>query len=164
MTLTGMTLAGLMRGLIAHDCRPLAASLLWMAALAGTATAHAQVRHFDCSGQLKVENLFDGSKPELQQRQWRISVNPEAGYVKRPPELAAGCLEKKVEICGCEQGEDAVRCRSLGIAPDGTEIAMDFTLDWRTLLLRASGSRHQPKTGNMIETTGEFACQAAAKP
>lgn len=159
-----MTLVRMMRVLIAHDRRRLAAFLLWMTALAGTEAAHAQARHVDCSGQLKVENVFDGSPPVMQQRQWRISVNPEAGYVKRPPELAAGCLEKKVEICGCEQGEDAVRCRSLGIAPDGTEITMDFTLDWRTLLLRASGSRHQPKTGDMTETTGEFACQAAAKP
>ena len=159
-----MTAASMMRGRVARARGGLALSMLALVALSWTTPAIAQARHVDCSGQLTVENLFDGSPPAMQQRQWRISVNPEAGYVKRPPELAAGCLEKKVEICGCEQGEDAVRCRSLGIAPDGTEIAMDFTLDWRTLLLRASGSRHQPKTGNMIETTGEFACQAAAKP
>lgn len=140
------------------------ACLLLIAALVGAAPAMAQVSHFDCSGPLKVENPFDGSQPQRQQRQWRISVNPEAGYVKRPPELAAGCLEKKVEICGCEQGEDAVRCRSMGIAPDGTEITMDFTLDRRTLVLRASGNRHHPKSGHLIETTGEFACQAAAVP
>ena len=141
----------------------LLASLLvlnaWMAL-----PAFAQVRHYDCSGRLKVEDLFDGVRPEFSQRQWRITANPEAGYVKRPPELAAGCIEKKVEICGCEQGDDVVVCRSLGIAPDGTEVAMDFTLDRRALVLRASGRRHQPKSGQMIETTGEFACQAAAAP
>lgn len=159
-----MTAASMMRGRVARARGGLALSMLALVALSWTTPAIAQARHVDCSGQLTVENLFDGSPPERQQRRWRISVNPEAGYVKRPPELAAGCLEKKVEICGCEQGEDAVRCRSLGIAPDGTEITMDFTLDWRTLVLRASGSRHQPKSGQMIETTGEFACQAAAAP
>lgn len=138
--------------------------MMVLIAMACTALAHAQTRHFDCSGQMKVENLFDGTRPEFQQRQWRITVNPEAGYVKRPPELASGCLEKKVEICGCEQGEDIVRCRSMGIANDGTEITMDFALDRRTLMLRASGTRHHPKSGQMIETTGEFACQAAAAP
>ncbi len=159
-----MTLASMMRGCTARACGNTAISMLVLLALSWSTPAMAQARHVECSGQLKVENLFDGSPPVMQPRQWHISVNPEAGYVKRPPELAAGCLEKKVEICGCEQGEEAVRCRSLGIAPDGTEITMDFTLDWRALVLRASGSRHQPKTGNMIETTGEFACQAAAKP
>ncbi len=159
-----MTLSSMRRNRAARASGGISLATLVLAALSWTQPAVAQARHVDCSGQLKVENLFDGSPPEKQQRQWRISVNPEAGYVKRPPELAAGCLEKKVEICGCEQGEDAVRCRSLGIAPDGTEITMDFTLDWRTLVLRASGSRHQPKSGQMIETTGEFACQAAAKP
>ncbi len=159
-----MTLASMMRGRAVRARGSPGLFVLALLALSWTSSAFAQARHVDCSGQLKVENLFDGSPPERQQRQWRISANPEAGYVKRPPELAAGCLEKKVEICGCEQGEDAVRCRSLGIAPDGTEITMDFTLDWRTLVLRASGSRHQPKSGQMIETTGEFACQAAATP
>ncbi len=142
----------------------LAASLLSLAVLAWTAPAQAQARHYDCSGQLKVENLFDGSRPEFRSQHWRISVNPVAGYVKRPPELAAGCLEKKVEICGCELGDDLVRCRSLGITPDGNEIAMDFTLDRRALVLRASGNRHHPKSGNTIETSGEFACQATAEP
>ena len=126
--------------------------------------AHAQVWHVDCSGKLKVENLFDGSQPEFRQQSARITVNPEAGYVKRPPELAAGCLEKKVEICGCEQGEDAIRCRSLGVTPDGTEIAMDFILDRRTLRLRAEGRRQHPKSGDMTETSGELVCQAAASP
>lgn len=144
--------------------RGLASCLPVLAALACAEPAPAQARHFDCSGQLKIENLFDGSRPEFQQRQWRITVNSEAGYVKRPPELASGCLEKKVEICGCEQGDDVVRCRSMGMAPDGTEIAMDFALDRRTLVLRASGNRHHPKSGHMIETSGEFACQAAASP
>ncbi len=159
-----MTDASMTRGRTASACGGMGLALLALVAWSWTVPVMAQARHVDCSGQLKVENLFDGIPPETQQRQWRISVNPEAGYVKRPPELAAGCLEKKVEICGCEQGEEAVRCRSLGIAPDGTEITMDFTLDWRTLVLRASGSRHQPKSGQMTETTGEFACRAATRP
>ena len=140
-----------------------ASCVLALAALVSP-LAHAQAWQVDCSGKLKVENLFDGSQPVFRQQRWRISVNPEAGYVKRPPELAAGCLEKKVEICGCEQGEDTVRCRSMGIAPDGTEIAMDFTLDRRTLVLRADGRRHHPKSGDMTETSGELACEPAASP
>ena len=143
---------------------PALLALAALCALVAAEPAAAQARHYDCSGQLKVEDLFDGTRPELSRHQWRITVNTEAGYVKRPPELAAGCVEKKVEICGCEQGDDVVVCRSLGIAPDGTEVAMDFTLDRRALVLRASGRRHQPKSGQMIETTGEFACQAAAAP
>ncbi len=158
-----MARTALMRRCLAAG-RSLASCMLVVATLAGAALAHAQAKHFDCSGPLKVENLFDGSKPEFGQRQWRITVNPEAGYVKRPPELASGCLEKKVEICGCEQGEDVVRCRSMGIAADGTEITMDFSLDRRGLVLRVSGARHHPRSGQMIETTGEFACQAAAPP
>ncbi len=144
--------------------RSLAMSALVLAALASTSAAHAEAWHVDCSGKLKVENLFDGSQPVFQQHRLRITVNSEAGYVKRPPELATGCLEKKVEICGCEQGEELVRCRSLGVAPDGTEIAMDFSLDRRTLRLRAEGRRHQPKSGDMTETSGELVCQAANSP
>jgi hypothetical protein len=138
--------------------------VLALVALLSTALAQAQTWHVECHGQLTVEDLFDGERPEFLRRQWRITVNPEAGYVKRPPELAAGCVEKKVEICGCEQSDLAVRCRSMGIAPDGTEIAMDFTLDRHSGVLRATGRRHHPASGKMIETTGEFACQAAAAP
>ena len=142
----------------------LAMLALALTALVSTALAQAQAWHVDCHGQLTVEDLFDGEQPERLQRQWRISVNPEAGYVKRPPELAAGCLEKKVEICGCEQSESAVRCRSMGIASDGTEIAMDFTLDRRSGVLQATGRRHHPASGKMLAPTGAFARQAAATP
>ena len=159
-----MTPTSMMRGRTALANSGVALCALALSALVWPAPSLAQARHFDCSGQLKRENPFDGSPSDLLQRQWRITLNAEAGYVKRPPELAAGCLEKQVEICGCEQADNAVRCRSMGIATDGTEITMDFTLDRRTLVLRASGNRHHPKSGHLIETAGEFACEAAATP
>lgn len=115
--------------------------------------------HYDCSGQLHTEDLADGGATTLRDGRWRISVNPEAGYVKRPPELAAGCVEQRVEICGCEIAEDKLRCRSLGFTPDGIEIAMDFTLDRAALLLRAEGRRQHARSGLLIETSARLSCE-----
>ncbi len=124
----------------------------------------AAVVHYDCSGELRSENLFDGGAPQAQALQARISVNSQADYVKRPPQLASGCLQKQVEVCGCQQTPESIRCSSLGMAPDGTEIAMDFSLDRRAYRLQVSGRQHQPKSGQVIETTGLLTCHAAEMP
>lgn len=128
------------------------------------ATAAVPVTHYDCNGQLRSENLFDGGTPDLRDVSIRISINPVAEYVKRPPVLASGCLEKQVEFCGCQQSPELIRCRSLGIAPDGTEIAMDFSLDRIAQRLQVNGRRQQPKSGEVTETSGLLVCHAAESP
>ncbi len=140
---------------------------IWLALLpctllvAGAVQAQSppQTVHYDCSGQLRTEDLAEGGATTRRDGRWRISVNPDAAYVKRPPELAAGCLEQRVEICGCEIAEDKLRCRSLGITPDGTEIAMDFTLDRAALVLRADGRRQHARSGLLIETSATLRCE-----
>lgn len=133
---------------------PLAAALLVAAA-----PLAAQTWTFDCHGTAKTENVFDGSPATERERRWRLVVNDEAGYVKRDPELAPGCVERKVEVCGCELGKEAIRCRSLGISPQGEEVGMDFSIDRVTGRMSLSGRRFDPATGNMVDTSGQLACR-----
>lgn len=123
-----------------------------------SAPLSAQTWAFDCRGPVKTENVFDGSAATERERRWRIIANEEAGYVKRDPELAAGCLERKVEICGCDLGKDAIRCRSLGITPQGEEVGMDFSIDRQAGRMSVAGRRLDPATGRMIDTSGQLAC------
>jgi hypothetical protein len=123
-----------------------------------SASLAAQIWVFDCRGPVKTENVFDGSPATERERHWRIVANDDAGYVKRDPELAPGCLERKVEICGCDLGKDAIRCRSLGITPQGEEVGMDFSIERSTGRMSLAGRRFDAATGTMIDTSGQLAC------
>ncbi len=144
-------------------------ALLLTAALAvvlaaASAPLAAQIRVLECRGLVKTENVFDGSPATERERHWRIVANDEAGYVKRDPELAPGCLERKVEICGCDLGKDAIRCRSLGITPQGEEVGMDFSIERSTGRMSLAGRRFNPVTGTMIDTSGQLVCDISRQP
>lgn len=131
----------------------------WLAAMAMPLVA--QTVRFDCTGIVKTENLFDTGLATTTERQWGVVANYDAGYVKRDPELAAGCVERNVEVCGCELGAQAVSCRSLGITPRGVEVSMDFTIDRAAQRMKLSGRRFDPQSGSVTETSGLLACSEA---
>lgn len=139
--------------------KPWRAVLLLFALSATAAPLAAQTWVFDCRGPVKVENVFDGGPAIERERRWRIVANDEAGYVKRDPDIAPGCMERTVEICGCESGKDMIRCRSLGLTPQGEEVGMDFSIDRITGRMILSGRRFNPATGNVIDTSGQLACE-----
>ncbi len=118
----------------------------------------AQSLLYECRGIVSTENIFDGGNSEQRERQWRIITNYDAGYVKRDPELAAGCVERTVEVCGCELGPQMIRCRSLGLSPQGVEVAMDFSIDRATKRLKLTGRRVEPASGQVTETAGMLDC------
>ncbi len=119
--------------------------------------AAAQTVRFDCHGSVKTDKVFDGGAVE-HERQWTLVANYDAGYVKRAPELAAGCVERRVEVCGCTLDPGAIRCRSLGITPEGVEVGMDFSLDRAVQRLTLSGRRFEPQSGSVTETAGVLEC------
>ena len=121
--------------------------------------AAAQTLRFDCGGPVKTESVFDSDSATTAQRQWSVVANYEAGYVKRDPELAAGCVERTVEVCGCEMGPRTIHCRSLGITPQGVEVGMDFSIDRTAQRMKLSGRRFDPQSGNVTETTGLLECR-----
>ncbi len=135
--------------------RLLAAAL----ALSLTLPLAAQTVSFDCAGQLRTENVFDGGIADSGDRQWQVVASFEGGFVRRAPELAAGCLEATVEVCGCELAPAAVRCRSLGISRDGVEVMMDFHIDRHNGRMSVDGRRVDPRSGTVIETHGLLACK-----
>ena len=120
----------------------------------------AQTVSYDCRGTVRTENLFDGGVVTQEERRWRIVANPEAGYVKRDPELATGCVQPTVEVCGCEQSSDTIACRSLGISSGGVELATDFRIDRKDNRMKLTGRRYDPRSGTVIETNGELECRA----
>ena len=129
-----------------------------------TLQASAQALRFECRGIVKTENVFDGGG-EARERQWTLIANHDAGYVKRDPELAAGCVERKVEVCGCDLGSQTIRCRSLGITPQGVEVGMDFSIDRHAQQLKLAGRRFDPASGDVTETTGVLQCtETSLKP
>ena len=134
--------------------RALAVALAMSAAL----PLAAQTLRFDCAGTVKVEDVFDGGGTTGAERQWQVVANVEGGYVRRAPELASGCLEPTVEVCGCELASAAIRCRSLGISAQGVEVGMDFSIDRSNGRMTVSGRRFDPKSGTVIETSGLLAC------
>ncbi len=119
----------------------------------------AQTVGYDCEGVVSTENLFDGGPVQSSREHWHIVANPEAGYVKRAPELAAGCLQPTVEVCGCEQAPNVISCRSLGLTREGVEVGMDFSIDRNANRMKLAGRRYDPKSGSVIETRGELACE-----
>ncbi len=114
---------------------------------------------FDCAGQISTEDLFDGGGRGTSEQRWHLVASVEGGYVRRAPELASGCLEATVEVCGCELTSAAVRCRSLGISRDGVEVAMDFSIDRHSGRMTVAGRRFDPRSGTVIETNGLLACK-----
>ncbi len=118
----------------------------------------AQTVRFDCAGTVRTEDVFDGGASSSAEKRWQILASFEGGYVRRAPELAAGCVEATVEVCGCELASAAIRCRSLGISRDGIEVAMDFGIDRRSGKMTLAGRRFEPRAGTVIETSGELAC------
>ncbi len=134
--------------------RALAAVLAWSAAW----PLAAQTLRFDCAGAVRTEDVFDGGAATGGERQWQIVANFEGGYVRRAPELASGCLEPTVEVCGCELASAAIRCRSLGISAQGVEVGMDFSIDRSNGRMTVAGRRFDPKSGTVIETSGRLAC------
>ncbi len=139
--------------------RPWRSAPLVAVLMAAAAPLAAQTWVFDCRGPVKTENVFDGSRATERDRRWRIVANDEAGYVKRDPELAAGCMERTVEICGCEPGKDMISCRSLGITPQGETVGMHSSNHRISGRLTLAGRRFDPATGNMIDTSGQLACE-----
>ncbi len=119
----------------------------------------AQAVRFDCAGPVRTEDIFAGGAASSRERQWEIVVSFEGGYVRRAPELAAGCLEATVEVCGCELSSSAIRCRSLGIAREGVEVVMDFSIDRHNGKMTLAGRRFDPHAGSVIETNGLLACK-----
>lgn len=119
----------------------------------------AQTVRFDCAGQVSIEDLFDGGGRGSSDRQWQIIASLDGGYVRRAPELAAGCMEATVEICGCELAPAAIRCRSLGFSREGVEVVMDFTIDRHSGRMTVAGRRFDPRAGTVIETNGLLACK-----
>lgn len=118
----------------------------------------AQTLHFDCAGTIRIEDVFDGGATSSSQRRWQIVANLEGGYVRRAPELAAGCVEPTVEVCGCELTSAAIRCRSLGISRQGVEVGIDFNIDRSDGNMSVSGRRFDPRSGTVIETSGLLIC------
>lgn len=114
---------------------------------------------FDCAGQVSVEDLFDGGGRGTSERRWHLIASVEGGYVRRAPELAAGCIEATVEVCGCEVTSTAIRCRSLGISRDGVEVSMDFSIDRHSGRMTLAGRRFDPRSGTVIESNGLLACK-----
>ena len=134
-------------------------------ALSFTAPLAAQTVRFDCAGQVSTEDLFDGGGRGSSDRQWQLIASLEGGYVRRPPELAAGCMEATVEICGCELAAPTIRCRSLGFSREGVEVAMDFTIDRHSGRMTVAGRRFDPRSSSVIETHGLLACkESEVKP
>ncbi len=138
--------------------RALATALAGALSAAAALPLAAQTLQFDCSGSVRVEDVFDGGGVSGGERQWQILANFEGGYVRRAPELASGCLEPTVEVCGCELASAAIRCRSLGISPQGVEVGMDFSIDRSNGRMNVSGRRFDPRSGTVIETSGQLAC------
>ncbi len=114
---------------------------------------------FDCAGQISTEDLFDGGGRGTSERRWHLIASVEGGYVRRAPELAAGCLESTVEVCGCEITPAAIRCRSLGISREGVEVSMDFSIDRHSGRMTVAGRRFDPRSGTVIESNGLLACK-----
>ena len=54
-----------------------------------------------CTGSIKSENIFEAGSVKNIVRHHKVTVNAEAGYVKRDQELAAGCMAEQIEICSC---------------------------------------------------------------
>ncbi len=134
--------------------RALAAALALSAAL----PLAAQTLQFECTGTVRTEDVFDGGGVSEVRSDWQVVANIEGGYVRRPPALASGCLEPTVEICGCELAAAAIRCRSLGISPQGVEVGMDFSIERSNGRMTVSGRRFDPRSGTVIETSGQLAC------
>lgn len=118
----------------------------------------AQTVRFDCAGTVRTEDVFDGGASQSAEKQWQIVASFEGGFVRRPPELAAGCVEATVEVCGCELSSSAIRCRSLGISRDSVEVVMDFGIDRRSGKMTVAGRRFDPRSGTVVETSGELVC------
>ncbi len=141
--------------------RTLAAALMLSVAL----PLAAQPVSFDCAGQVSTEDLFDGGGRGTSERRWHLIASVEGGYVRRAPELAAGCMEATVEVCGCEITSAAIRCRSLGISRDGVEVSMDFSIDRHSGRMTLAGRRFDPRSGTVIESNGLLACkESEARP
>lgn len=124
----------------------------------------AQAQVFDCQGAVRTESIFEAGAASTRERRWTIVVSDRADYVKRPPEIAAGCVEPTIEVCGCKLGTELVRCRSLGISAAGVEVGMDFSIDRRSRQMTLSGRRYDPASGQLIETSGELACDLSERP
>ncbi len=137
----------------------------WLALVltAAVAPLSAQSWEFDCRGSVRSEKLFEAGAPSERERRWVIVASDTAGYVKRDPEIAVGCVQPTVEICGCELGADLIRCRSLGLTAAGEEAGMDFSLDRRSGRMQLSGRRYDPRSGSVLETSGELACRMTEK-
>jgi len=133
------------------------------AATSASAADPPSLLRIECAGVLRVEDVFGTAQPVEKAGRWQLVASRRGGYVKRPPEFASGCLEPRIEICGCEQGDDAIRCRSLGIDADGTEVAMDFVLDRAASTLRIDGRRQHPRSGQVIETRGLLSCETTTE-
>ncbi len=137
----------------------------WLALALATAAVPlaAQSWEFDCRGTVRSDSVFEAGAASERERRWIIVASDTAGYVKRDPEIAAGCVQPTVEVCGCELGADLIRCRSLGMTPAGEEAGMDFSIDRRSGAMRLSGRRYDPRSGKVVETTGLLACRVSEK-
>jgi hypothetical protein len=123
------------------------------------AVAESGVVTYACGGMVDLDNIFESERSTRSEKQYRIKVSFDAGYVRRAPELASGCLSKKIEICTCELTPDQIACRSFGMNPGGQETVMDFTIERRMNRMHIKGRLSNPQSGQVIETRGTLACQ-----
>ena len=133
----------------------LAVTVLALPILAG---AENGVVTYACGGTVDSDNIFESGNISRSEKQDRIKVSFDAGYVRRAPELASGCLSKKIEICTCDLTPDQIACRSFGMNPGGQETVMDFTIERRTNLKHIKGRLSNPQSGQVIETRGTLSC------
>ena len=134
----------------------LAAAILGSPVWAG---AESGVLNYACQGMVDSDNIFESGSIDRSEKHYLIKVSFDAGYVRRAPELAAGCLSKKIEICTCDLTPDQIACRSFGMNPGGQETVMDFTIERRTNLMHIKGRLSNPQSGQVIETRGTLSCK-----
>ncbi len=120
--------------------------------------SHAQVIDYDCSGELRTENVFEPDGAKRHTHRFVITASDQAGYVRRDPALATGCFAPRIEVCACDLGRERIQCRSLGLQDDGIEIGLDFSIDRQHRTLHIQGRRFDARKGVLIETRGEFIC------
>lgn len=125
----------------------------------------AEVKHYDCVGEVKSENIFLPESATLTTQRFALTLSLAGNYLKRDPTLAAGCLMPQIEICQCELTPARVVCHSLGLNPrNGEEVSADFTLETDSGQLQFQARELSPASGQLVETNGQLVCTLVQPP